>query len=103
MPSRDGPQGPLDESVVPCRFSEIVHLPLSSTYIPRIEAIRDGTTVVMAVMALAARVRLANPIRANRAEHVELERILERFSLVIDPRRDVDDLTFPDNDLFTRN
>src|SRR5438874_8271657 len=44
-------------------------------------------------------VGVIEPVLANRAEHIELECILERFGLVLDPRRDVQQLTFAHDEL----
>ena len=44
-------------------------------------------------------VGVIEPVLADRAEHVELERVLERLGLVLDPRRDVQHLAFADGDL----
>src|SRR5467141_1445788 len=46
-------------------------------------------------------VRVIEPILPNRAEHIELEGVLEGFSLMLDPRRDVQHFAFPDGHLFT--
>ena len=45
-------------------------------------------------------VRVIQPVLPDRAEHVELERILEGFRLVLDPGRDVQHLAFAHGDLF---
>src|SRR5688572_11060989 len=48
---------------------------------------------------MGLRLGVGQPIGADRAEHVELERIVERFRLVRCARRDMQDLPFTDDDL----
>jgi hypothetical protein len=45
------------------------------------------------------RVGVIQPVLADRREDVQLERVVERLRLVLDPGRDVQDLAFADGDL----
>ncbi len=40
------------------------------------------------------------PVLTDRTEEVELERIVERLCLMLNPRRNVQDFPFPHGDLF---
>ena len=41
---------------------------------------------------------MIEPILADWRKQIELERVVERFRLVVDPGRNVQNLTFPDGD-----
>jgi len=48
-------------------------------------------------------VGVIQPVLTDWAEHVHLQRVLERFRLVLDPRRNVEHFAFADRDLFSTN
>src|SRR5438034_11087312 len=52
-----------------------------------------------AISPMKVCVRMIEPVLPDRAEDVELERVLERLRLMLDPRRDVQHLAFADRDL----
>src|SRR5688572_18136071 len=50
-------------------------------------------------LSMKIRVRVIEPVLADRAEEIELEGVVERFRLMLDPGRYVQDLAFADGDL----
>src|SRR5678816_3577964 len=49
---------------------------------------------VQRLLPVEIRVGVVQPVLPDRREEIQLERVVEGFGLVLDPRRDVQDLAF---------